>query len=377
MPEVTTYPNPDLTVPDGHMVQWNRAENRRWSFHNLHRIARYSCCIRSASVMRLSKRMNLKIAELECVQRITSLPWFSGMVVIRDQDILFERYAADFGSDFPHSMQSVTKTMMNLVIGQLVEDDVLELSRAVSNYIPEIGSGYAEATLQQVLNMDVVNDYTEDFTDFGCRYYEHEEAMGWRLPAPGRAEQTECSFLTRIQSNDIRNRSGYVHYKDANTALLGWIAERASGRPLREFLSDIVNAAGLEHVFYITTDRAGFPTVEGGACMSARDLARYFALFARGGRGIRGESVGSASFIKRSLEGGVPMTAPYEGVRYSNHLMLKNSFLGHGGWGGQYALVNTDNGTSAVFFSVLENEHATNGTYLVPVIDMLEQATLV
>jgi len=44
---------------------------------------------------------------------------------------------------------------MNLVVGQLVEQGVLDLSRSIAHYIPEIGSGYAGATLQQVLNMDV------------------------------------------------------------------------------------------------------------------------------------------------------------------------------------------------------------------------------
>jgi CubicO group peptidase (beta-lactamase class C family) len=223
-----------------------------------------------------------------------------------------------------------------------------------------------------VLNMDVVNDYSEDFSDPKSAYYHHEEAMGWRLPRDAACEETEHSFLPRISSGDTTNHTAHMQYKDANTALLGWIAERASGRPLRSFIADIVDAAGLEGVFHITTDRAGVPTVEGGACVTARDLARYFALFVRGGRGVAGQAVGSASFIERSLGSGVPMAAPYEGIRYSNHLMVHGRVLGHGGWGGQYALANLDTGTIAVFLSVIENEHATNRDYLAPVIRTLE-----
>lgn len=33
--------------------------------------------------------------------------------------------------------------------------------RSVGHYIQEIGTGYASATVQQVLNMDVVNDYVD------------------------------------------------------------------------------------------------------------------------------------------------------------------------------------------------------------------------
>ncbi len=372
---ISTVPNADLGIAEGNMSRWSRADRRRRGFHNLHRIARYGCSFRSACVMRLEKRMNLCIAQLESVQRLTSLPWFSAMVVIQGQTIQFERYASDFGADAPHSIQSITKTIMNLVIGQLVERGELDLSRRVADYIPQIGTGYAAATLQQVLNMDVVNDYSEDFTDPQATYYEHEEAMGWRLPRDPTREETEHSFLARVGSADTTNRTGHTQYKDSNTALLGWIAERASGRPLRALLADIVDAAGLEGVFHITTDRTGVPTIEGGACLTARDLARYLALFVRGGRGVGGEAVGSASFIEQSLCSGITMPAPYEGIRYSNHLMVRGRVLGHGGWGGQYALANLETGTIAVFLSVIENEHATNRDYLGPIIRTLESVT--
>ncbi len=372
MNELALMPNPDLEVIDGHMSRWNHADNRRHGFHNLHKIVKYCSSIRSAEILKLEKRMDLRLADVESVRHFTSLPWFSAMVVIKGQEILFERYAPDFRVDSPHSIQSITKTIVNLIIGQLVESKSLDLTAQVASYLPEIGSGYAQATIQQVLNMDVVNDYTEDFTDPRATYFEHEVAMGWRLTMGRNQDESEHSFLPRIRSEDVRNRSGHTHYKDSNTAVLGWIAERASGRRLNDFLIDIVNAAGLEHIFYMTTDRAGVPNLEGGACLTARDLARYFSIFARGGTGIGGQRIVSRAFMDTTLRSGVPMTAPYEGIRYSNHVMVREECLGHGGWGGQYALLNVRTGTVAVFFSVLENEHAINRDYLRPVINMLE-----
>jgi CubicO group peptidase (beta-lactamase class C family) len=144
---------------------------------------------------------------------------------------------------------------------------------------------------------------------------------------------------------------------------------------LRSFLADIVDAAGLEGALHITTDREGFPTLDGGGCVTARDLARYLSLFVRRGYGVSGEVIGSEAFIKQTLCSGVPMLAPFKGTRYSNHLMVSDSFLGHGGWGGQYAMANLDTGTIAVFFSVIENQHATNHQYLGPVVRMLRCVT--
>ena len=51
------------------------------------------------------------------------------------------------------------------------------------------------------------------------------------------------NFITTIASDDISNPSGETNYKSPNTDLLGWVAERASGRSLRDFMADIVKAA--------------------------------------------------------------------------------------------------------------------------------------
>jgi CubicO group peptidase (beta-lactamase class C family) len=374
MTKLITIPNPELTVLGGNKSYLTHADHRRYGWHNLHRIARYGMSFRAARVLALEKRMDLRIADLEDVRRLTALPWFSAMVVLRGADILFERYAPDFAPSAPHSIQSITKTTMNLVLGRLVEQGKLDLSQKISDYIPEIGSGYSAATVQQVLNMDVVNDYSEDFADPQATYYRHEEAMGWRLPLDPACEATQHSFLTRIASADTRNTTGHTQYKDANTDVVGWVVERASGRPLRAFLADIVDASGLEGTFYVTTDRDGTPALDGGASMTPRDLARYFALFARRGMGANGERVGSAAFLEQTLNSGVAMSSPREWLRYSNHLNVAGRTVGHAGWGGQYALANLETGTVAVFLSVLENEHATGkdgNDYIGQVIRML------
>jgi CubicO group peptidase (beta-lactamase class C family) len=372
MNDIVTVPNPDLVVVEGNKSCWSHADHRRRGWHSLHRISRYGISLRAARVMSLEKCADLRVAELDCVRHLTSLPWFSAMVVIRGQRVLFERYAPDFGPFHPHSIQSITKTTMNLVVGQLVERGILDLSKPIEHYIPEIGSGYAKATLQQVLNMDVENEYTEDFADLDATYYRHEEAMGWRLPRNPEHEETEHGFLVRIASADTTNRSGHAQYKDANTAVIGWLVERSSGRPLRAFLADIVDAAGIEDVFHITTDRAGVPTLEGGACLTARDLARYFSIFVRRGHGVGDEKVGSSAFVERTLSSGVQMPEPYDWIRYSNQLMVSGRSVGHGGWGGQYVAANLDTGTIGVFFSVLEDQHGSNRGYMVPIIRMLE-----
>lgn len=95
--------------------------------------------------------------------------------------------------------------------------------------------------------------------------------MGGGFRAIPSTRKRNASFIARIASTDTTNRSGHTQYKDANTDVVGWVVERASGRPLRFFLAGIVDAAGLEGAFHITTDREGFPSVDGGAYLTARD----------------------------------------------------------------------------------------------------------
>jgi len=366
----------DLVVGESGRPGWNQPDRRRRAFHNMHDVFRYSLGIRAPHALRLRKRVDRRIEDLPSVRRLTGTAYFSGMVVARGGDVLFERYAPDFGPHQPHSIQSITKTTMNLVVGRLVEQGRIDLGREVRHYLPDIGSGYAAATVQNVLDMNVINDYSEDYSDPSATVFLHEVAMGWRLPGPDQREITDREFVRGIKSSDLVNRTGVVQYKSANTDVIGEIAEQVSGRSLRDMLIEIVEAAGMEDTFHIGTDRAGTPIINGGACVTARDLARYALLFVRGGRGVGGQDVGSPAFIEttRSRKG-APYAAPREWLRYSNHTATDGQCLGHGGYGGQYMLANPDTGVVVVFYSVLENADAWDPAYSAEVIRMAEEIT--
>lgn len=314
--------NPDLLTVGNHKARWNSPDFRR-----------YGMSLRSDCVLALEKCLDRRISDMAEVRRLTTSTIFSAMVVLRGQHILHEAYAPDFGPDCPHSIMSITKTHMNLIIGHLVADGTLDLGQTVDAYVPEIGSGYAKATIQQVLNMDVANDYTEDYSDPFASSYMHEVAMGWRLPWGNEVDETQQEFLKKISSDDIINHTDAALYKSANTEVLGMVAERASGRALRSFLTEIVEAAGLEHGLHISTDRAGTPCLNGGGSLTARDLARLGSLFVRRGVGVNDRRVGSTKFIEATLNQGVPMPAPRGWLKYSNQTNTNGRWLGHGGAG--------------------------------------------
>ena len=168
-PALVTIPNPDLVVLEDDKPNWNLPDNRRRAFHNFETIMRYSVGIRAPSVLPLTKRIDRRIGDMPEVRRITGTTYFSAMVVARDATVLFEAYAPDFTPEQCHSMQSISKCVMNLIFGRLVDNGSIDLNQKIKDYIPEIGSGYAEATIQQVLDMDVINNFDENY-DASYRY---------------------------------------------------------------------------------------------------------------------------------------------------------------------------------------------------------------
>jgi len=372
MTTIATFANPDLAVREDNKARWNLPDHRRRGFHDMHLMARWTMSLRAPRVMALSRRFDMRIAEMEAVRRFVAHLAFSALCVVRGQHVLHEAYAGDFGPDRPHAIQSIGKMVMNLVIGRLVQDGLIALDRKVKDYLPEIGSGYAQATIQQVLDMDVINEYSEDFTDPEATYYRHEASMGWRLPPDGGEAPAVKPFIAALTSDNTANTTGLAQYKDSNNDLLAWLAEEVSGRSMRDFLIEITEAAGLEHHFHITCDREGFPSVAGGGCLTARDLARFGALFVRRGLGVNGQRVGSAGFVEGSLGRGVPLAPPRDHLRYSNQTNTNGRWLGHGGYGGQYMVADLTSGVVAVAYSVVEDKDAYPLDYYPPMIAMLE-----
>jgi CubicO group peptidase (beta-lactamase class C family) len=377
-----TTANADLVVGPDDKENWMRSENRRHGFHNLSEICRNGWMIRAPRVLALPRSIDRRISDLPSVHRLTGSPYFSGMAVVRGQELLFEDYAGDFGPDRRHSIQSISKTTISLMIGKLVEDGRIDLSKTVSDYLPDIGSGYAGATVQDVLDMNVVNIFVEDYSDSYRKsgdpsaiqgYNRLEIAMGWRLPPDGEAPFGLRDFVNGITSDDVRNPLSETLYKSSNTEVLAWIAETVTGESLYPLLVGIVEAAGIEGALYMSTDINGAPVVSGGGALTARDLARYGLLFARGGVGVSGSKVGSRKFINAARSGqGTACAAPLDWLRYSNQLFTNGEWIGHLGFCGQLLMIQPESETAIVYFSVLEEKNGDDDGWFEEVVRMGE-----
>ena len=369
--------NPELTTLKDNKASWNLPKTRRFGYKNLHKINRYSIFLRSDLILKLNSNPNKTIAKLPLVKKMTKNKSFCSLIVGNRQNILFEKYAKDFKKNQPQTIMSITKMFVNLFIGELVTNRLIDLNKKVSHYLPKIGSGYANAKIQDVLNMNVINSYTEDYTKAYSSSFMHEPVGGWRLPKNLKNHLSQEEYLNTIKKSknkSLINNSEYAFYKSANTDVVGLIIEKVSGRTLRDWVLSVVEAAGFEDGLYIASDRYGMPWMSGGGCLITRDFLRMGLLFARKGMGVGNRKVGSSSFLDKTIFNVGPKymnLSKDKYLYYSNSTMVSGNMIGHSGYGGQFLATNFKTGNVAAFFSVLETKSATKESYKTDMINML------
>jgi len=371
--------NPSLAILRDNKAKWYLPETRREGYRNLHKINRYGLLFRSDLVLKLNPNFNKDIEKKSSVKKMTNHKYFCSLIVGKNQEILYEKYANDFSKSQPQTIMSITKMFINLFIGELLEKKMIDLNKNISHYLPDIGTGYASAKIQDVLNMNIENSYSEDYTDPYTSSYLHESVIGWRLPKNLEDTENQEEFLNKIEAKkdkDLVNNSEFSLYKSANTDVLGLLVEKVSGKPLKNWLLSAVEAAGFEDALYMGTDRNSTPWISGGGCLISRDFLRYGLLFSRKGQGVGNRKVGSDLFIDQTLEnkGTKYMELKKDKfLYYSNSTMKSGNWIGHSGLGGQFLAVNLKTGIVAAYFSVIDTPSGTDEKYKADMINMLDE----
>jgi CubicO group peptidase (beta-lactamase class C family) len=97
------------------------------------------------------------------------------IVVIRGNQIVYEKYFNGMNPNQPHQMMSVTRSFGGLLGLMAVQDGKLKESDLVTKYVPELkkAGAFADATFGQVLDTTNSMDFTEDYADpkSGIRRY--------------------------------------------------------------------------------------------------------------------------------------------------------------------------------------------------------------
>src|ERR1700722_1683774 len=89
-----------------------------------------------------------------------------GIVVLHRGVRVYERYFGALQPHRPHACFSITKSYAATLAAALIHERALDEAKVVSFYLPEMaGTAYADATLRQLLDMQVGVEYSELYAD--------------------------------------------------------------------------------------------------------------------------------------------------------------------------------------------------------------------
>ncbi len=214
-----------------------------------------------------------------------------GIAVLHRGRLVYERYFGALQPQLTHNCFSVTKSYAATLAATLLHEGVLVDSKTVAHYLPEMkGTAYADATLREVLDMQIGVAYSELYSDPKTEFWDYARAGSFRsrpvnYQGPGNFQE----FLVTLRKEGEHGQA--FSYKTVNTEVLCWLMQRATDVSLAEQLSQRVwTQLGCEEDACIAVDSIGMAMGGAGLYAGLRDLARFGELMrnegTQGGRQV-------------------------------------------------------------------------------------------
>lgn len=275
--------------------------------------------------------------------------------------IVYERYPTISPNDL-HIMMSVTKAAVLATLAILEDRGKVDLTKPVENYLPELkGSDWAGTPLRDLVDMRSGMEGAETGND-AYRNPEHkqfqlEATLGWQpRTAPHLSEAARRGDLLAFLRTLKRERPAGEKwaYTSSNTAVIGEVVSRVTGKSLADTISDLIwSKIGAEHDAIVTENERGYPVSGGGMAATLRDVARFGLLFTKNPPTGQPRVISDA-IIKRYFSGYGDQTKPDEHgmlpLTYEWDVISDKGELAKGGWGGQLLYINREKDVVVAWF---------------------------
>ncbi len=191
----------------------------------------------------------------------------TAFMVLKDDQILYEKYFDDYTKNTDHPSFSVSKSFISALIGIAIEEGhINSLDDPIRNYLPELDASFDPVTLSHIINMESGIKFSEGyFNPFGevAKFY-----YGTNLK----------KYVSKLKVNETPGK--IWKYKSGNTQLLGLALEAATQRSLQDYFQEkIWQPLGMEYDASWNIDSKKNQTAKAFCCLNAR--ARDYAKFAR------------------------------------------------------------------------------------------------
>ncbi len=253
----------------------------------------------------------------------------TGLLVLKNGQVVAERYQYDRKPGMPMRSFSMAKTFTSMLVGIAHSKGLIRsLDDKASDYWPEISeSAYGQTTIRNLLRMSSGVPFRELYT-----WTPDDDNWVWGqvLYHPQNANNPSriTDHLNSKKSRDVAQGQRF-HYASIETEILGRVLLRATGKTVsaltEEWLWQPMGAQDKAHWLTSTTD--GAEGVAGSFNASLRDYGRFGMLLANDGSRdgveiIPREYVLDATDVKRQPPGFQPRVATsYLGYGYQVWLL--------------------------------------------------------
>ncbi len=213
-----------------------------------------------------------------------------GLVVIKSDSLLYERYWDGYSDSSYSNSFSVAKSITSLLIGVAIrEGKIKSVEEPVSNYLPEFREGLgAKLLIRHLLTMSSGSDWDESYAN--------------PLSVTTESYYGSDLYKTATGVKIVRVPGTYHSYKSGDTELLGLILTKATGKSVSEYASDVLwKPLGAEHPAKWSLDKKG--GYEKSFCCfntNARDFARIGQLMLDSGR-WKGQAIIDSAYYMQSI----------------------------------------------------------------------------
>ncbi len=236
----------------------------------------------------------------------------TGMIVLKDDTILYEEY---FQGNNRHSRAiswSMSKSFVSALLGIAIREGyVKNIEQKVTDYVPELkGSGYDGVSIKNVLQMSSGVHFNEDYSDF------HSD-----INRMGRSFALNTPLVEIVSSLKSERPAGtYNHYVSTDTQTLGMILREATGQTLTHYAEEkLWVPMGMESDGQWLIDSSGMEAAFGGLCVTLRDYARFGRLYLNKGN-WNGKQLVPATWVQNSITPDAPHLMP--GKRETSNWVL-------------------------------------------------------
>ena len=196
------------------------------------------------------------------------------LVVIRDGQVIYERYAAPTTADTPHLTWSISKSLLATLLGVAHGEGHFALTDPAMRYYPAL-AGHPAITLADLLHWASGLDWQEDY-----EYAPLNSSVVAMLYTRGRADM--AAFTAAHPAASAPGRAFRYSSGDSNllsAALKGMLGARYADYPWTALFEPL----GIRGAVW-ETDASGTFIASSYAYLTARDLARVGLLMLRDGR---------------------------------------------------------------------------------------------